>query len=108
MDRQSNLLHIVNALGTASRFACLLDSREQQSNQYRYDRNHDQQLNKRKSSTTHRLTPHRTPHSFDTKNRKKRATCRRATIASLLASLRNYREATQSEKRDEEKCAIAL
>ena len=37
---QTNLLEMVLALGSASRFPCLLDSREQQGNEDRDNRDH--------------------------------------------------------------------
>ena len=52
VHRQANLFEIVFALGATSRFAGLLHSWEQQCNQHRNDRNHDQQFNQGKCAST--------------------------------------------------------
>ena len=49
MQCESDLLHVVLALSSSSRFTGLLHGRQQQGNQNRNDRNHDQQFNQRKS-----------------------------------------------------------
>jgi hypothetical protein len=52
VDGQSQLFQIVFALRTTSRFASLLDSGQEQSNQDRNDRNHNQQFNQGESTST--------------------------------------------------------
>ena len=51
MYRQANLFQIVAALRTTCRLSRLLNGREKQGNQYRYDCNHYQQLDQSKATT---------------------------------------------------------
>lgn len=57
VEGQAHLLQIVLALGAAGRFPRLLDCGQEQSDQDRDDRNDHQQLNQRKSTTTHKIPP---------------------------------------------------
>ena len=50
-EGESNLLEVVDALGSASGLACRLHRRQQQGNQDRDDRDHDQEFNECKSAT---------------------------------------------------------
>jgi hypothetical protein len=47
VQRQSKLLQVIAALGSPGSLTRLLDGRQQQSDQDRDDRDHDQQLNQR-------------------------------------------------------------
>jgi hypothetical protein len=49
VQRQSNLSHIVATCHTASRFTGRLHGRQKQPDQYPDNRDHDQQLDQRKS-----------------------------------------------------------
>jgi hypothetical protein len=46
---QSELLHVVLALASAGRFACCLNRRQEQRNQDADDRDHNEQLDQRKT-----------------------------------------------------------
>jgi hypothetical protein len=52
------LLHVVGAATAASRFTCRLNSGQQQRNENSNNRNHDEQLYKRKAARTASLVPH--------------------------------------------------
>jgi hypothetical protein len=54
---QRNLFDIVLALSPTGRFTGLLHCREQQRNENRNDRDHNQQLNQSKTSTLHDKPP---------------------------------------------------
>jgi hypothetical protein len=49
VQSDTELLEIINALSAAGRFACCLNCRQQQSDEDADDRNHNQQLDKRKT-----------------------------------------------------------
>jgi len=53
--RQAELLQVIPALCTPRGFAGLLDGRQQQGNQDRNDRDHDQEFDQSKSTTTHKV-----------------------------------------------------
>ena len=60
MKSQPNLLEIVFTLASPSRFASLLHGGQQQRNQNRDDRDHDQQFDQRETPTGR--TRHKPPH----------------------------------------------
>ena len=52
MKGQADLLEIVLTLSASGSFSCLLNGRQQQSNQDCYDGDHDKQFNQRESSNS--------------------------------------------------------
>lgn len=56
VQRESQLLEVVSALGSSSGFSGLLDRRQHQRHQNRDDRNHDQKLNQSKRAVSSKMT----------------------------------------------------
>jgi hypothetical protein len=58
VQSQAELLQAVPALGAAGGFASLLDGRQKQGDENRDNRNHHQQFDQRKTTTTVRSASH--------------------------------------------------